>query len=269
MDVVNPMVRWLQKNAKDDPEGFWAQRAEALPWFRRWDRVLDWTPPTFRWFVGAETNLAWNCVDRHVTGGRSGHAAIIGLNELGERRTLTYGQLLREVERVAAALRGLGIRRGDRVTVCMPTSIEAIVLADEIIKIAGHRIGAIEVETSFLRHPACAEAGVTGRPDDLRGEVISAFVVLRKGHAPSDEVKAELLATVRAELGPVAVIPELQFVSMLPKTRSGKIMRRVLKAIVMGNDVGDVSTIEDEGSVEEAHDAFLQMVQELTEARVP
>ena len=72
MDVVNPTVRWLQKNATDDPEGFWAQRAEALPWFRRWDRVLDWTPPTFRWFVGAETNLAWNCVDRHVTGGRTG-----------------------------------------------------------------------------------------------------------------------------------------------------------------------------------------------------
>jgi acetyl-CoA synthetase len=141
--------------------------------------------------------------------------------------------------------------------------------ADEIIKIAGHRIGAIEVETSFLRHPACAEAGVTGRPDDLRGEVISAFVVLRKGHAPSDEVKAELLATVRAELGPVAVISDLQFVSMLPKTRSGKIMRRVLKAFVMGNDVGDVSTIEDDGSVEEAHDAFLQMVQELSEAKVP
>src|SRR3954469_25648469 len=92
--------------------------------------------------------------------------------------------------------------------------------ADEIIKIAGHRIGIIEVETAFLRHPAVAEAGITGRPDDLRGEVISAFVVLRQGHAPSDALKRELLDTVRRELGPVAVIADLNFVNLLPKTRS-------------------------------------------------
>ncbi len=633
MDVVNPMVRRLQKEARDDPDGFWAKQAAALPWFRPWDEVLSWDPPTFRWFSGAQTNLAWNCIDRHVAAGRGGHAAIIGVNELGERRTLTYGQLLREVEHTAAALRGLGIGKGDRVTVYMPTTPEAIVLmlavvrigaihsvvfagfgggalgerirlsgskavfatdltwrkgktvdlkgivdnalvaagdhdvehvvvlqrqpeacamtagrditwdeflagaagqstahevmeanepafilatsgttaapkmvvhvhggyqvgihttgqwvmglspddvwwstsdigwivghsyivyapllvgattiafegsidhpgpetfykivqenvvtgmftsptavrlmmrygekvaegfdltsltrvvcagevlnppawewlqrtvledripvidhmwqtetggpvfgnpygigllpikpgssgvplpgwdveivdqdgspvaagengivvikrpfpsltptiwgdpdryardywgkmegvyytgdaahmdedgyfwfsgrADEIIKIAGHRIGTVEVESAFMRHPACVEAGVTGRPDELRGEVISAFVVLRSGHEPSEDLKAELLATVRQELGPVAVIAELNFVSMLPKTRSGKIMRRVFKAVVLGKDVGDVSTIEDEGSVEEAHDAFALMVKEV------
>src|SRR5204863_184460 len=101
--------------------------------------------------------------------------------------------------------------------------------ADEIIKIADHRIGTIEVETAFLRHPAVTEAGVTGRPDELRGQVISAFVVLKQGREPSDELKKELLATVRNDLGPLAVIGELNFVDMLPKTRSGKIMRRVLK----------------------------------------
>ena len=131
--------------------------------------------------------------------------------------------------------------------------------ADEIIKIADHRIGTIEVETAFLRHPAVAEAGVTGRPDELRGAVISAFVVLRQGQQPSDTLKHELFATVRRELGPLAVIGELNFVDMLPKTRSGKIMRRVLKAVILGMDPGDISTIEDEGSVEEAREAFQQL----------
>ena len=632
MDVVNPMVRRMQQEARSDPDGFWAREAERLPWFKKWDSVFDWTPPTFRWFSGAETNLAWNCLDRHVAAGRAGHGALIGVNELGERRTYTYGQLLREVERVAGALRGLGVGKGDRVTVYMPTMPEAIILmlavvrigaihsvvfagfgagalgdrirlsgskavfaaditwrkgkavdlktivdnalaggdhavekvvvlqrqaepcpmeagrditweeflaggagqpthhepmeanepafilatsgttaspklavhvhggyqvgisstgrwvmdlgpndvwwstsdigwivghsyivyapllagattiafegaidhpgpeafykivednvvtgmftsptavrllmrygekaaagidltslvrvvcagevlnppawewmqrtlledripvidhmwqtetggplfgnpygvamlpikpgsagiplpgwdveivdedgkpvgpgvkgivivkrpfpsmlptiwgdpdryerdywgklpgvyytgdaaeydedgyfwfsgrADEIIKIAGHRIGTIEVETAFLRHPAVAEAGVTGRPDELRGEVISAFVVLKTGHEPSEELEAELLATVRKELGPVAVIANCNFVSMLPKTRSGKIMRRVFKAVVLGKDVGDVSTIEDEGSVEDAREAWAVMVKEM------
>ncbi len=131
--------------------------------------------------------------------------------------------------------------------------------ADEIIKIAAHRLGTIEVETAFLRHPAVAEAGVTGRPDDLRGEVIAAFVVLKYGREPSDELRRELLATVRRELGAVAVIGELTFVDMLPKTRSGKIMRRVLKAVVNGVDPGDITTIEDEGSVEEARSALAEM----------
>src|SRR5207253_3185598 len=139
--------------------------------------------------------------------------------------------------------------------------------ADEIIKIADHRIGTIEVETAFLRHPAVAEAGVTGRPDELRGQVISAFVVLKQGQTPSDALKKELLATVRRELGPLAVIGELSFVDMLPKTRSGKIMRRVLKAVILDKDPGDISTIEDEGSVEEARESWQQMRGDLREER--
>ena len=131
--------------------------------------------------------------------------------------------------------------------------------ADEIIKIADHRIGTIEVETAFLRNPAVAEAGVTGRPDALRGQVISAFIVLKQGREPSEQLRKELVATVRNELGPLAVIGELNFVDMLPKTRSGKIMRRVLKAVILEKDPGDISTIEDEGSVEEAREAWQQM----------
>jgi acetyl-CoA synthetase len=618
---------WLAEAAAD-PDAFWGRAAEALPWFRRWDRVFEPDPPTFRWFVGGRTNLAHNALDRHVAAGDGERLALIAVNERGERRDLTYHGLLDEVERVAAALRGLGIRRGDRVTLYLPTCPEAIVAmlaivrigaihsivfagfghtalgdrirasgsrlvltadvtyrkgrptelkpivdaalaadpgavehvvvlerepgraplarprdlswsqlleraeghdgshvemeanepafilatsgttatpklavhthggyqvhivamarwvfglrpgetwwstsdigwivghsyivyaplivgattiayegaldqpgperfwglieelgvtgiftsptairafmrygeevarghdlsrlervvsagevlnapawewlqrrvfddripvidhmwqtetggpifgnpygiallpikpgssgiplagidaavvtpdgrplgpnekgimvvrrpfpgltatiwndperyaadywgripgvyysgdaahidddgyvwfagrADEIIKIAGHRIGTIEVETAFLRHPAVAEAGVTGRPDELRGEVIAAFVVLRAGRAPSEELRRELLATVRDELGPVAVIGQVTFVDLLPKTRSGKIMRRVLKAVVAGLDPGDISTIEDEGSVEEARQAVAEL----------
>lgn len=136
--------------------------------------------------------------------------------------------------------------------------------ADEIIKIAAHRMGTIEVETAFLRHPSVAEAGVTGRPDDLRGEVIAAFVVLKDGHSRSDALGTELRDTVRRELGPVAVIGELTFVQMLPKTRSGKIMRRVLRAVVLDRDPGDITTIEDEGSVEEARAAVEELKSALT-----
>jgi len=97
---------------------------------------------------------------------------------------------------------------------------------------------------------------VTGVPDELRGAVIEAFVALRAGHEPSDELRQELLQTVRRELGPIAVIKHVSFVAMLPKTRSGKIMRRVLKAVALDMDPGDISTIEDEGSVEEARRAL-------------
>ena len=131
--------------------------------------------------------------------------------------------------------------------------------ADEVIKIAAHRIGTVEVETAFLHHPAVAEAGATGQPDELRGEVVAAFVVLKPGLEGSAELERELRATVREVLGPVAVLGDLRFVASLPKTRSGKIMRRVLKAVVTGVDVGDVSTIENEGSVEEARAAFREL----------
>jgi acetyl-CoA synthetase len=627
MQPINPIVQRWREDARENPEQFWARAAAELPWFRTWDRVFEWERPTFRWFVGAQTNLAYNCLDHHVARGWGGHTALIYLSERGERRLFTYAMLLHEVERVAAALRGMGIQKGDRLTIYMPTCPEAIMLmlatirigaihsvtfagfgagaladrvkasgsrlvftsdityrkgkdvplkglidsamdigcdavehvivlkrgaedvsmkagrdlmwdeflsrgagqdgghvalesdepafilatsgttakpkltihrhggyqvhihsmgswvfgmkptdiwwstsdigwivghsyivyapllrgctsiafegaidhpspqlfwqtieefgvtgiftsptavrllmrygeqhargfdlsslerifcagevlnspawewlqrqvlndripvidhmwqtetggpifgnpyglamlpikpgssgvplpgieatvltpegkavapgekgimaitrpfpgltsalwgeperygrdyweripgadvystgdsaqidedgyvwfagrADEIIKIAAHRIGTIEVETAFLKHPAVAEAGVTGRPDELRGEVISAFVVLRQGHQPTEQLHKELIETVRQELGPIAVIGDLQFVNMLPKTRSGKIMRRVLKAVTLGKDPGDITTIEDEGSVEEAQHAW-------------
>ena len=631
MALISPIVqRWLD-DARADPEGFWDRAARELPWFRTWDKVFEWTPPTFRWFIGAETNLCHNALDQHVARGRAGHAALIYINERGDRAVYTYAQVLYEVKRIAAALRGLGIRRGDRLTIYMPTSPEAIMLmlatlrigaihsvvfagfgasalgdriaasgskavftadvtyrkgksvaltpivdealkvggatvehvvvwqrqdgppegghhirwqdflargegqssgvermeanepaymiatsgttakpklavhthggyqvyitsmgkwcfglnekdvwwttsdvgwivghsymiyapliagatsvvfegaldhprpdanwrvaveefgvtgiftsptavrllmrygdaplqsidhsrlervvcagevlnapawdwlqntilrnrapvidhmwqtetggpafgnpygidllpikpgsatiplpgidaavvtldgapcapnekgimtirrpfpgltsmlwgeterygrdywqripgvyysgdsahidddgyvwfagrADEIMNIAGHRIGTIEVESAFLKHPSVAECGVVGRPDEMRGEVVSAFVLLKHGHASSQDLRKALLETVRRELGPVAVIGELNFVSMLPKTRSGKIMRRVLKAVILDRDPGDITTIEDEGSVDDARQAWREMREEI------
>ena len=633
MDVINPVVQGWLRDAQEDIEGFWGRAGQQLPWIRPWDRVFEWTYPTFRWYVGGQTNLALNCVDRHVAAGRGGHTALVYVTERGERRLYSYAQLRYEVRRAAAALRGLGLTQGDRLTIYMPTCPEAIILmlaavrigaihsvvfagfgsgalgdrirasgsrlvftadatyrkgrdvpllgivdaalqdpghrvervivlprgkadrpgasgrelswaeflghaaghsgdavameanepayilatsgttakpklavhthggyqvyihsmgqwlfgmkpsdvwwstsdigwvvghsyivyapllcgcttiayegaldhpgpdtvwqvveefgvtglftsptgvrllmrygeeharnydlsslervvcagevlnppaqewlqqrvlggrvpvidhmwqtetggpvfgnpyglgllpikpgsagialpgidaavvaadgqpcppgekgimvikrpfpgliqtlwgeperyardyweriprvyytgdsahidedgyvwfvgrADEIIKIASHRIGTIEVETAFLKHPAVAEAAVTGRPDAVRGEVISAFIVLKVGQQGSPALKQELLETARRELGPVAVIGDLYFVSMAPKTRSGKIMRRVLKAIVLDRDPGDVSTIEDEASIEEAREAFRRLRQEIT-----
>ena len=117
--------------------------------------------------------------------------------------------------------------------------------SDDLIVVAGHNIGTAEVESALVSHKAVAEAAVIGKPDDVKGNVIKAFVILRLGHEPSDRLKNELLYHVRITLGPIAMPSEIEFVTSLPKTRSGKIMRRVLKAKEMGMDPGDISTIED------------------------
>ncbi len=114
---------------------------------------------------------------------------------------------------------------------------------DDVLKIAGHRIGTAEVESAFVSHPRVVEAGVIGVPDKIRGEVIKAFVILKQGTQGSDELKLELKKQVRKTLGPIAVIKDIEFVEKLPKTRSGKIMRRVLKAKELGLPLGDTSSL--------------------------
>ncbi|MBE8538620.1 acetate--CoA ligase [Geoglobus acetivorans] len=131
--------------------------------------------------------------------------------------------------------------------------------ADEVIKIAGHRIGTIEVENALISHPAVAEAGVVGVPDEVRGEVAAAFVVLKPGYEPGDDLKKELIQHVRKTMGPIVVFRDIQFVNMLPKTRSGKIMRRVMKRLFTGEDLGDLSTIEEVASVDEIRDAVAKL----------
>lgn len=131
--------------------------------------------------------------------------------------------------------------------------------ADEVIKISAHRIGTIEIENALISHPAVAESGVSGVPDELKGEVACAFVVLKTGYEPSEELKKELIQHVRKVMGPIVVIRDIQFVKMLPKTRSGKIMRRVMKKLWTGEDLGDLSTIEDGASVDEIKEAISKM----------
>ncbi len=128
--------------------------------------------------------------------------------------------------------------------------------ADEVIKVAGHRLGTIELEDALVSHKAVAEAAVVGRPDEVKGEVIVAFVTLKQGYTPSKELSAELREHVRNIVGPIATPEEIHFVRMLPKTRSGKIMRRVIRAVASNMDVGDVTTLEDEASVEEVKAAI-------------
>lgn len=116
---------------------------------------------------------------------------------------------------------------------------------DDVINTSGERVGPFEVESKLVEHPAVAEAGVIGKPDPMRGEIIKAFIALREGFAPSDSLKADITAFVKAGLSAHAAPREIEFKDKLPKTRSGKIMRRVLKAWELGLPTGDMSTIED------------------------
>jgi acetyl-CoA synthetase len=128
----------LRREATDAPEAFWARMAEAeLHWFRKWDTVLKWEPPHAEWFVGGRINAAYNCLDRHLQTWRRNKAAIVWEGEPGEQRTLTYGQLHREVSRFANVLKRAGVERGDRVALYMPLVPELA-----IAMLACARIGA-------------------------------------------------------------------------------------------------------------------------------
>ncbi len=117
--------------------------------------------------------------------------------------------------------------------------------ADDVIKTSGERVGPFEVESALIEHEAVAEAGVIGKPDQLRGNIIKAFIVLTPGHVESDELKADIQKHVKSKLAGHAYPREIEVVKSLPKTRSGKIMRRLLRARELGLPTGDVSTLED------------------------
>lgn len=117
--------------------------------------------------------------------------------------------------------------------------------ADDVLNVAGHRIGTADVESTLVSHPAIAEAAVIGIPDPIKGENIKAFVVVRQGHHATEFLAASITEHVRRELGPIATPAAIEFLDALPKTRSGKIMRRYLKAKEMGQDPGDISTLDE------------------------
>ncbi len=122
---------------------------------------------------------------------------------------------------------------------------------DDVLNVSGHRLGTAEIESALVAHKAVSEAAVIGKPHEVKGEVPVAFVVLKAGFDPTPELKKELKQHVRNLIGPIAVPEEIHFLEKLPKTRSGKIMRRILRAIEKGEAIGDITTLEDTSAVEE------------------
>jgi acetyl-CoA synthetase len=127
----------LWQRAKDNPEQFWAEQAQSLHWFKKWDKVLEWNEPFAKWFLGGKLNVSYNCLDRHLSAGRANKAALIFEGEPGDTRVLRYQDLHREVCRFANALKKLGLKAGDRVAIYMPLIPEAV-----IAMLACARIGA-------------------------------------------------------------------------------------------------------------------------------
>ncbi|MDE0354943.1 MAG: AMP-binding protein, partial [Deltaproteobacteria bacterium] len=110
---LNDPAVW--EKADKDPEGFWAEQAQQLDWFKTWDKVLEWDCPWAKWFIGGKLNVSYNCLDRHVKTARKNKAAIIWEGEPGDERVLTYRDVWREVNKFANVLKGLGVQKGDRV----------------------------------------------------------------------------------------------------------------------------------------------------------
>ncbi|MSU79392.1 MAG: acetate--CoA ligase [Gemmataceae bacterium] len=163
----------LWQRAADDPDGFWAEQAESLTWFKKWDTVLEWNEPFSKWFVGGKINVSYNCIDRHLDGPRKNKAAIIWEGEPGDTRVLRYQDLHREVSRFANGLKKLGIKPGDRVTIYMPMVPEAA-----IAMLACARIGAVH---SVIFGGFSAEA-VADRNNDAKARlVITADAGWRRG----------------------------------------------------------------------------------------
>jgi acetyl-CoA synthetase len=135
--------------------------------------------------------------------------------------------------------------------------------ADDVLKVAGHRLGTVELESAFVSHKAVAEAAVTSKADQKKGESIIAFLVLRAGFSASDLLREELINHIRTSLGPIASPEEVYFVNKLPKTRSGKIMRRLLKSISAGSAIGDITSLEDDTSVQEIRQAYIDLTKEV------
>ncbi len=164
----------LYKKAEKDPEGFWGDLARSeLHWFKPWKKVLDWKPPFAKWFVGGTTNVAYNCLDRHLAGPRKNKAAIIWEGERGDSRTLTYQDLHREVSKFSNVLKGQGVKKGDRVAIYMPMIPELA-----IAMLACARIGA----THSIIFGGFSAAALRDRINDAEAKlVVTADGGYRKG----------------------------------------------------------------------------------------
>ena len=184
--VADPSI---YAEAERDPEAFWGRLAGELEWSRGWDRVLDWQPPHAKWFVGGKLNASVNCLDRHVRGARRNKAALVWEGEPGDRRTLTYFDLYRQVSAFANVLKGLGIKKGDRVGMYLPLVPELV-----ISMLACARIGAIH---SVVFGGFSAES-LRDRMNDMKASLlITADGGYRRGQiVPLKQVADEAVADV-------------------------------------------------------------------------
>ncbi|WP_340695627.1 acetate--CoA ligase [Hydrogenobacter thermophilus] len=173
----------LYQESIKDKESFWANVAEELHWFKKWDKVLEWNYPYAKWFVGGKINITYNCLDRHVKNGKRNKVAYIALDEDNREKKITYGELLELVNRIANGLRSLGVRKGDRVSIYMPNTIEAVACM-----LACARIGAIH----SLVFAGFSEGALKLRIEDAKAKVlITASYTKRRGR------KIDLLATAQ------------------------------------------------------------------------
>jgi len=172
----------LYEESIKDREGFWDKVARELEWFKEWDKVLEWNFPYAKWFVGAKTNITYNCLDRHVKNGKRNKVAYIYLDEDDNERKITYGELLELVNRLANGLKSLGVKKGDRVSIYMPTTIEGIASM-----LACARIGAIH----SVVFAGFSEGALRTRIEDAKAKVvITASYTKRRGK------KIDLLSVV-------------------------------------------------------------------------
>jgi acetyl-CoA synthetase len=185
---------------------------------------------------------------------RTENGGVVAIDEPGQQGELAlrpgwpsmFRGYLHEPERYAKCFAGGYYVTGDLARRDADGYLWFVGRADDVIKSAGHLIGPFEVESALLEHPAVAEAGVIGTPDPVVGEVVKAFVALKGGFDSSDALRRELLGFARTRLGAVVAPKEIAFVPGVPKTRSGKIMRRLLKARELGLPEGDTSTLEEQ-----------------------
>ena len=214
MALITPIIqRWID-DGRRDPDALWGRAADELPWFRKWDRVFEADPPTFRWFAGGQTNLAYNAVDRHVHNGHGGRAALIYFNERGERVVQTYAQLLR----VAAALRGLGIAKRDRITIYMPPCPESIALM-----LATVRLGAIHsiVFAGFGAQALGDRIAASGSR-----VVFATDVVYRKGqHVPLLPIVEDALRVAEGSVERIAFHQQFKAVTTMSPLQYQKTLR--------------------------------------------
>jgi acetyl-CoA synthetase len=280
---ANVATAKIYDEAARDPEQFWAGEARRLDWIKPWSKVLEWNPPHAKWFIGGDrcpvVDTWWQTETGAivisplpgVTATKPGSAtkALPGytadlLDSMGKRidvgggllaltkpwpsmlRTI-WGDDARYVQTYFSKWPGSpdlyfpgdGAKRDDDGYYWILGRV------DDVLNVAGHRIGTMEVESALVEHPAVAEAAVVGKSHDLKGQAIAAFVTLRDKSKQSPALRDELREFVAKKIGALARPDDILFSADLPKTRSGKIMRRLLRDIAEGRALGDTTTLAD------------------------